>query len=120
MTIRIKETGEIKELIITDKNGVQWEHDLIGGADDEIQYNYESEIYETTQERYDWWENYINEYQADEEEIDDLFREIYDEYGYEEACEIERKFYDDIFDHDYECHHLRKQDAIERFREDYL
>lgn len=58
MDLRIKETGEFKTLVIRDKNGIDFAHDLMHD-DDQIKYNYETEEYETSQSAFDFWEAVI-------------------------------------------------------------
>ena len=120
MKIRIKETGEVKELTVIDrKTGVDWTADLVGD-DDQIAWNDELGVSETTQDAYDWWAAYIADYTADEEMIEVLFEEIYSKHEYQLAANIEQEFMFAIADNDFERHHYAKQDAIKDIRARYL
>lgn len=67
MLVKIKETGEIKELrIVSEETGIEWTTDFIGnyGAlkDGQFSWNDEEEIYESNQATYDWWFDVIENY----------------------------------------------------------
>lgn len=77
MKIRIKETGEIKELEIRDRReGYEYTHALIE-YDDCITYNRALEVYETDQESYEWWDDMIDKL----EHAEDVKQEYIEEYG---------------------------------------
>lgn len=77
MKIRIKETGEVKDLTIIDrKTGCEWTADLVGD-DDCITYNRDREIYETDQASYDWWNNMIDKL----EHAEDVKQKYIEKYG---------------------------------------
>ena len=130
MTVRIKETGAFEKLDIYDKDtGVNWISQLIdhAGAINDGLFVYDDvyEIYEVTQETFDWWVDYITDYENDRDEIDTLMEQIRKvcgdtEYGVARADEIERAFYLDICSDDYDSHHDIKQKELERYRFLYL
>lgn len=95
MEIRINETGELKELSIRDRNNIDFTNDLVAD-DNAIQYNQESEEYEASQETFDWWEEYIKNYESDREEAEALAEElnideseIYDRINSNMNCDLE-------------------------------
>ena len=62
MKVLIKETGEIKELIYY-SNDINIAGDIIGneGAlQDQFTYNEEQDLFETDEENFAWWENFLN------------------------------------------------------------
>lgn len=62
MLVRIKETGETKELKIVDhKTGIEWTNDLIGNATgfSEFDHDVENDIYMCDKETCNWWGDYI-------------------------------------------------------------
>lgn len=75
MLFKIKETGETKELEIYN-NGIEWTKDLLGnnGA---LMFDNEIEEYIMSEEDFSWWEEYINQYNSDEEEMEEVI-EMYD------------------------------------------
>ena len=58
MKIRIKETKEVTELTLRDKNGIDYFGDL-SANDDNITYNREDDVYECDSDTYDFWETVI-------------------------------------------------------------
>lgn len=75
MKIRIKESQELKNLIITGTNGIEWTNDLLGN-NDALHYNKDTEEYEISQDEFNWWEEYINNHNADREEITAIAAEL--------------------------------------------
>ena len=62
MEIKIKETGEIKELLLIDPaTGIDWAMDLTA-TDDNITFDGESRVCD--QDTFDWWNALIQEYQV--------------------------------------------------------
>lgn len=108
MKFLINETKEHKTLSIIDQNGVDWTDDLIGNTGaigDYIQYDEDEEAYRISQGDFDWWEEYINNAEADEEELMELLKDYDGEYVY--------TIIDDYLDSDnYELHHLQMQAAF--------
>lgn len=74
MKIRIEETQELKELIATGNNGIEWTQDLIAGRN--IESYDEDGIPTMTLENFDWWENYITTSEADEAAVEELAEEL--------------------------------------------
>lgn len=79
--VRIKETGEEKELSIIDRNsGVDWVSDLIGNAgatiDGQFTWDNDEEVYHADRETYDWWARYIEDTEKTEDEIEALAEEL--------------------------------------------
>lgn len=85
MKIFIKETAKIKDLTISDKNGIEWTKDLLEN-DEATTYNESTGQHEMSQADFEWWEEYINNSDSDELEIESLI----EEFGIEEA-EIQDK-----------------------------
>ena len=108
MMIRILETGEVKDLTIRDKNGIEWTRDLMGD-DDNLKYNYDDDIYELPQEQFTWWDEYITNKIADDEEIEEL-AEKYGDVVYERLESINCEMDDE---------HLHMQAFIEEIREEF-
>lgn len=81
MNIKIRETGEIKSLIIVDRNGTDWTQDLLGNAgvltDGQFEREGDTSIYIADQATYDWWDKYINDYNQTETDIDALADELH-------------------------------------------
>lgn len=81
MKIRVKTIGkrgntvcsEIKDLTIIGINGIEYTADLITASDF---WNDETENYEMVEEDFDWWKEYITNYENDAEEIIKLAEEI--------------------------------------------
>ncbi len=88
MQIVIRETGEERELSITDaESGQDWVSDLIGNAGmlgDECngfvretdEDGDDTDRWICDLDTYEWWEKYINNYQATEEDIESLAEEM--------------------------------------------
>jgi hypothetical protein len=112
MKIRIMETGEIRELNISDKNGTNWTNDLILNVES-LNYNDESEAYEMTQEQYNWWKQYVEDYEADEKEAAELAEEL----GIEEHLIWDK--YNEYHTCDYGDHHTIKQNVFAEIRDEY-
>ena len=85
MKVRIIETGEIKDLTIKN-NGIEWTRDLMGDSD-LLKWNDEDDIYELPQEEFAWWEEYIANKIADDDEIKEL-AEKYGDVVYEKLTDI--------------------------------
>lgn len=75
MEIRIRETQEVKDLEIRAKNGIEWTYDLLGNYD-ALHYTIDTEEYEMDQEEYEWWQKYIENHEADEQEVMELAEEL--------------------------------------------
>ena len=69
LEFRIKETGQVEKMygVVDPKTGQNWTGDLIGNAgafnDGQFDWNEEAEMYECSQETFDWWENLCERYQ---------------------------------------------------------
>jgi len=111
MKFRIKETQEIKELEVIDREtGVEWTADLMDAADF---YNHETEEHEIDLEGYKWWAEYIEHHENDEEEAKTLAEELeIDPY------EIEKEI-NYWIDPEMSNHHDQKQQAFKEIRERY-
>lgn len=109
MEIRIKETNEVMELAIYDKNGIEWTADLMGGFD-ELKYNTETEEYEMTKENYEWWQEYIANYTKDAEETEELAQDL----GIDEQVIWDRV--NSYHTCDYGDHHAIKQAVLQSFK----
>jgi len=74
--IKIKETGEIEEILCVDpRSGIDWSMDLLGYCNDFDGYDDDLDCYIMSEENYDWWNNYANEYQKADFAITELFKE---------------------------------------------
>ena len=93
MKIFIKETKEIKSLNIVDENGIDWTEDLVEASKF---WNDEAEQHEMSEGDYEWWAEYIRNYESDEQEMLDLaderdidVSEIRDRISTEMNCDME-------------------------------
>lgn len=75
MNLRIKETGEMKDLTIIGSNGVEWTRDLLGN-NNAAHYNGENEEYEMTEGDFEWWEEYIRDNEKDADEAMELAKKV--------------------------------------------
>ena len=79
MNVKINETGEIKELNVIDKNGINWIHDLMGNVGELTNGQFvqigDEDLYAADQASYDWWVEYIEGMQATEDEVAALVEE---------------------------------------------
>lgn len=116
MKFIIKETGKIKELTITDKNGIEWSSDLIGNNTfwDDYETDGETELKIVDEEFFDWWKEYIDNYTADEAEMDDLAAEF--DLDIED---IKLRIADEMDGRDMEQEHSVKQSVFEELRSEY-
>ena len=77
MEITIFETGEKQELSIIDsKSGVDWINDLMGNHNELPNYNDDDDIYQMTQESYNWWATLTKDLQAAEDRCDDVLNNL--------------------------------------------
>lgn len=77
MKIRIKETGEIKELEIRDRHtGCEYTAAMLE-EDECVTYNHALEIYETDKDSYEWWDSMIDQLKHAE----DVKQEYIEKYG---------------------------------------
>jgi len=118
MRIKIKETGEIKGLSIIDpENGVDWIADLVGSGSETYEYNEENDYYLMGQNDYDWWVEYIDEYESDQAEINSLSESLAEKHGWEKANEIMEQFHQALDPHTFDDGHKIKQETLKAFRE---
>ena len=108
MKIRIKETGEIKDLEIIDPNsGCSWIRDLLGNHDagkwiNETEY----EGLEMCKEEFVWWNDFCKAYESADFELHEALKEAPD---FEEASELARKVRNEYaVDLEYEPHAMRE------------
>ncbi|WP_321822946.1 hypothetical protein [Pyramidobacter piscolens] len=84
MKIKIRGTGEIKELKIRDRRtGCEYTATLVED-DDCITYNRALEVYETDQASYDWWDSMLEQIEH-AEDIKELYIERYGADAVEET-----------------------------------
>jgi len=112
MKIYIKETGEIKDLIIKDDNEIEWTYDLINAADF---WNCEKERYEMPLADYEWWTEYITNYEADKEEA----KELAEELGIDIETVNDRIIKALYGINDMADEHIAKQKVFEELRSEY-
>lgn len=109
MEIKIKETGEIKDLTIKDSNNIEWTLDLVTAPQ---YWNKETEQYEMSQGDYEWWAEYIDNYENDEQEA----QELADELGIT-LSEVQERISDALDGiNDYDDHHCVKQRVFTELR----
>lgn len=117
MNIKITETGEIKTLTIKSSNGIEWTTDLIGNAggfvEEQFIWSEEEGAYLTDQDTYDWWDKYIIDSNATDEEVTAMA----DELGVEEGIITERIAANTSTD--YERHRWEAKQAMASIREEY-
>lgn len=85
MEVRIKETNEVKELILTNpKDGSEWTEEYIHYGDfADIEYDSDAAHYIMSQDTYDWWSKVI----ADQQVVDDRVHDLTNVHG---AAAVER------------------------------
>lgn len=80
MKIKIMESGERKELSISDETGVNWVQDLIGNTgalhDGQFSWSSEDDAFLASQDTYDWWAKYIADCEATDAELEALASEL--------------------------------------------
>lgn len=109
MEIRIKKTNELKDLSIVDSNGIEWTGDLLGN-NNAISYNNETEEYEMSEDDFEWWNEYITNYENDEKEIEELAEDL--EIEKSEIWERVQELYTEM-----DAEHFIKQNIIAEFKE---
>jgi hypothetical protein len=109
MEFRIKESGEVKDLTIIDKNGIEWTGDLLGN-NNALEYNKTTDEHVLSEEDFDWWKQYIKDFNADAEEAEELAEEL----GIEES-EIWEE-YNMMATNDLNDEHDIKQHIFKRLR----
>lgn len=76
MKVKIKETGEIRELSVVDpRTGVDWIQDFVGNAGALIDGQFTAQddgTYVASKGTFEWWEKAANEHQAMDERIEEL------------------------------------------------
>lgn len=121
MKVRIKETGEIKNLEIIDPNtGINWINDFIqvgtnddftcfdDAVDNPYEYDGDDFDYETSEDNYDWWLEVSQAHEA----VDYRIHELIQEHG----SDTVNALFDDIAcDLEYEPNY--KNQAIDEFLE---
>lgn len=106
--------GKVKELTITDKNGVEWSNDLIGNNTDWSDYktDEETELKIVDEDFFDWWKEYIDNYTADEAKAEELARQFNINIS-----EINEKIADNMADEtDMDMEHDIKQSVFDEIR----
>jgi hypothetical protein len=111
MKIRIRGTQDLVELCLM-KNGIECTQDMLGnnGA---LHYNEQTEEHEMSRDEYEWWEDFLKNYEADEKEV----AELADELGIRES-EIWDRIRLSLFE-DLETRHDIIQRELEEIREEY-
>jgi hypothetical protein len=105
--------GEVRELNIYDSNGIDWSNDLIGNNTDWSQYktDEDTELKIVDEEFFNWWSEYIENYTADEEEMNDLVAEFD-----LDASDIKLRIADEMDGRDMEQEHYIKQKIFDEIR----
>lgn len=95
-TVKIIETGEIKELAITDpKSNLDWSRDLLGNYDAYNGYDEEAEIDLMTEETFDWWADLMPRYEAADFAVEEYRKSLDDDSDFLEhlnhatGCDLE-------------------------------
>lgn len=109
--------GKIRELTITDKNGVEWSQDLLGNNTDWSEYKTDEEtgLSIVDEEFYDWWDEYIENYTEDEKEMEDLA----EEYKID-TDDIKLQIANEMDGRDMEQEHYVKQNIFDAIRISYF
>ena len=93
-------TGNVVYLAIIDsKSGCEWTADLIGNSEG-LNYNRDREMYEMSQEDYEWWSCVIEGL----ENIDNLTEQARELLDYEDFQELEETLRQEGNANDYEQH----------------
>jgi hypothetical protein len=108
MMIRIRETQDLVELCLM-KNGIECTQDMLGN-NRELHYNEETKEHEMSNEKYEWWKEFFNIYEADAEEV----AEVADELGVWESAVWE--IINENLDGDLESRHYIIQKELEEIR----
>lgn len=94
MKVRIIESGKMEELVIVDpRTGMEWADDFIGNTgalnDGQFAWTENDDLYEVSQDNFDWWEKVMAEYKA----ADDA------KYGLESELDSDERevFWNDIY-----------------------
>lgn len=67
-TVKIIESGEIRELSVIDANsGLDWSGDMLGNFNAYDGFDDEAELHTMSQETYDWWAEFLPKYEAADE-----------------------------------------------------
>lgn len=116
MDVKIKETGETRELFIIDRlTGLNWVNDLIGNAgaldDGQFTWSDEDDAFIASQDTFDWWQQYINDTLATDEDAALLAEELDIDVSIIRE-QIEKETGNDYGDHRAEA--LRTMDEIRR------
>ena len=108
--------GEVKELNIYDENGVNWVADLIGNCKlwSDFEKDEETELYIMPTDEYEWWAQYIKDFEADEAEE----KAIKEEYGISTE-EMNQRMADALQYEDMEYHHYTKQRLFDDIRAEH-
>jgi len=86
MDVIIKETGKVKELCMTGRDGRDYTTDFIGNHGgfvngDFVEVDKEFDVYMCSQDTYDWWEEVI----SDNERLEERIEELEEKYGRDEV-----------------------------------
>lgn len=119
MDVKILETGERTSLIIRDENGIEWTNDLIGNAgeliDGQFTWSEEDDAYLVSQDTYDWWSQYISDYEQSEQDIADAAHDL--DMSIADVRERVSMAFEGI--NDYEMHRRTTIDALAELRDEY-
>ncbi len=118
MKIKIRETAETKTLAIRNRDtGIDWTQDLIGNAgafaDGQFVWSDEDDAHLCDQETYDWWDQYINDYETTEDDMVNLAKALNID------LQIIRERVGQYQDNDYEQHRSRAIYAMNDLRSEY-
>jgi len=87
MYIKIIETGKIEELEIIDpRTEIEWTQDLLGNYDALGDYDEDADAHLMSQSDFEWWSDFITEYQKAVIRLNSLVQELRFE-GKEQAAE---------------------------------
>jgi gas vesicle protein len=112
MKIRIIETGAIKPLHATMRNGLDWTEDLLGNSDALHRNPKTGEVEMETEEEYAWWKEYIENLENDDKEVLELAEELD-----MDVSEIDGQIADSLTN-DYSDHHDTIQRVLKEIREE--
>ena len=131
MTIKIKETNEYIIPVYSPDNTSNWAGEIIGNADDpEIIWNADEEVWVTSKENWEWWENYISDLEKTDIDIENLVDDLEEVLSNEDREDKERLHgsvknwilseIGESQNDDYDCHRIRAVYAIDEIRKEYI
>jgi hypothetical protein len=117
MMIKILESGKIEELEAVSSSGVEFTRDLLGN-NDALHFNDDTDEFEMKEEDFDWWKEYIDNYNSDEIKKEEIIEELNDlELDGKEI--VETVLSNTEFGCDLSDEHMIKQNVFEDIKNEY-